>query len=436
MHGIALVVSDEGLGGVVPLGHTIQKLGLTPVLITGQAPTSKLETWKAIYHHVAVIDNPYDPKLLADTALLLAHGNKIVSLITCYDGLVVPVAYAAERLGLPHPPLIGLEQARNKYICRLMTAQHDLATPRFSLVKSLDDCTSAAVKVGFPAIIKPLNGLGSHLVFRVDSLAALQAAYTRSVQSITRTLQGNYTHVPGQNILTAPGEQVSWDAYHTFLVEQMLEGQEFSAEIIVRGSQFFRVALFHKFLVDKRGFLECGFTTPPLEIGRDEQEAIWQHIELCLQALEVDETAAHVEIIYTSSGPVLVEANVGRAGGQILVKAVQQLTGVDLLAEIVAAYSGLPRPEPGKPILAGQITTLTIFPPTSGILERIDGLQAVEALPGVREVIPFCHPGDYIDVQDIEFFAVNLLVQGITGRENLESLYKEACMHIGFVMRT
>lgn len=435
MSRIAIVVSDEGLGGVTPLGHTLQALGFIPILITGPVSNTKIEAWRSIYSQVEIIDALYNPDTLVDTALSLANGRPLSAMITCYDGLVVPVAYAAVRLNLSHPALPGLELARNKYLCRWMTSQQHLATPRFSLVKSVADCRRAGTLTGFPAIIKPLNGVGSHLVFQVDSLAALETAYIRCKQGIVRTLRGNYTHLPGQNILITPDEAATWDADHTFLVEEMLQGHEFSAEIIMREGIFFRVALFHKFIVDKHGFLECGFTSPPLEIGKDAQEQIWCTIEQYLRALGIDEAVANIEIMYTSSGPVLVEANVGRAGGQILVKAVRQLTGIDLLLEIVAAYSGLPRPEPQKPTFTGQITTLTIFPPTSGILERIDGLQQVKSLPGVVEVILFCHPGDYIDVQDIEFFAVNLLVHGIVGRTNLEALYQEANKQISFVMK-
>src|SRR5262249_50230854 len=156
------------------------------------------------------------------------------------------------------------------------------------------------------------------------------------------------------------GDEITWDAEHTFLVEQLLEGQEFSAEIVVREEQFFRIALFHKFLINRRGFLECGFTLPPLDIVKGEEERIWRYIEHCLQALGVNETTAHVEVMLTPSGPVLIEANVGRAGGQILAKAVKQATGVDLRSEVVAAYAQLPRPQPDTPTFTGQITTLTI----------------------------------------------------------------------------
>ncbi len=383
----------------MPFGRTARELGYEPVLISGPAPLAALERWRTVYAEVRVLPDPYAAATLAAAAVELAGGRPPAALFSCYDGLVLPAATAAAQLGLPHPALGGLLRSRHKDLTREATAAAGLATPRFARIGSPADCTAAAAAVGFPAIVKPLNGMASHLVLRVHDEAELRAAYERLAIGVQRSFRGNYSQVEGADPST------------TFLVEELLEGPEYSAEVIVRGGRIERVALFEKFLIDPRGFLERGFTSPPLRADR--AEPLWAHVEACLRALGVDDAACHVELVDTARGPVLIENNAGRAGGQILVRAVRESRGIDLIAEIVALQCGLPAPARQAPALSGRVTTLTVFPPASGRLTALRGLDDVRALAGVVDVLPFCAPGDLIDVDDKEFFAVNLLVSGL-----------------------
>lgn len=426
MSAVAIVVSDEGLGGIVPFGHALRAAGHAPVLLTGPAPEAKRAAWAAVYDRVEVLADPYDPALLADAARAVAEGRELAALFSCYDGLVLPAARAAAALGLPHPALSGLERARNKYAARLATARAGLPTPRFALLSSEEEVPCAA-GVGFPAVVKPLNGMASHLVRRVNDARALAAARREIVARLPRSFRGNYARpLPP----AAPGEP-PLDPRATLLVEALVPGPEFSAEVLVRGGRVERVALFDKFLIDPAGFLECGFTRPALRVGAGREEALWGQVEAAVAALGVDHAAAHVEVIDGPNGPCLVEVNAGRAGGQILVRAVRRATGVDLIAEIVALATGAPVPERTAPDLTGRVTTLTVFPPRSGVIARLEGLDEVRALPGVAEVISFCGPGDTVDVEDKELFAVNLLVQG-GDADSLAALHGEARRRVRF----
>lgn len=413
----------------MPFGRAIRESGRLPVLLTGRVPETRLQAWETVYEEIRVLDDPYDEKTLLERALQVSSKGRLRALFSCYDGLVLPAACVAAKLGLSHPTIPGVVQSRNKYATRLATARQGVPTPRFFLVASLEECPLAAAKVGFPAIVKPLNGMASHLVQRVDDTPTLRNAYQTLVERIHQSFPGNYSR-PLRTISRGSAPR-SYDPLTTFLVEQYLEGEEYSAEVIVRGGQVRRVALFHKFLVDPDGFLERGFTCPPLELDLERQERIWRHIEACLRAIGLDHSAAHVEVIDTVDGPFLVEVNAGRAGGQILVRAVREGLGIDLIREILALQCGESGPSGGIPCLTGRVTTLTIFPPASGRIDQLEGLDEVVRLPGVVDVIPFCGPRDVIDIRDKEFFAINLLVQGGEA-ETLCQLYQQACRLVRF----
>jgi elongation factor P--beta-lysine ligase/biotin carboxylase len=411
-----VIVSDEGLGGVVPFAHAIRDAGRVPLLITGPAQEAQLDRWREIYERVEVLPDPYDVDELVRAAGRLAVDVPLAAMFSCYDGLVVPAAQAAAELGLPHPTLAGLESCRNKHLMRTALRNGGLRTPPFGLVADEHDLARVAAEVGFPAIIKPLNGVASHLVRRVEDTSELAAALAYLTSGVRRSLRGNYS-----SALRGATPGVGVDPRTAFLVEAFVEGEEYSAEVVVRDGHVRRVALLHKFLVDPEGFLECGFTTPT--DGRD--EALWRHIEECLATLTVDNCVAHVEVIDGPEGPVLVEVNAGRPGGQIIVRAVRDVAGVDLVRETLALNCWDPPPEIGEPVLEPPVTTLSVFAPRSGSLRALEGIDAVADLPGVRAVIVFCAAGDQLDVEDKEFFAVNLLVSELDRAEVVE-LYDRA----------
>jgi hypothetical protein len=58
-------------------------------------------------------------------------------------------------------------------------------------------------------------------------------------------------------------------------------------------------------------------------------------------------------------------------------------------------------------------------------LRAIDGLDDVADLPEVIRVEPAVRPGDLIS-DDFEIWAVNLLVAGLTGYQELADFYAEA----------
>ncbi|KOX28450.1 carboxylate--amine ligase, partial [Saccharothrix sp. NRRL B-16348] len=97
--------------------------------------------------------------------------------ITFSEAAVVAVAAIAEALGLPG---IGVEAAlnsRNKYLMRQAHEKAGAPIPGFRFVTTLDEARSAADAFGYPVIVKPTLGAGSHFVFRCDDETELTERY-------------------------------------------------------------------------------------------------------------------------------------------------------------------------------------------------------------------------------------------------------------------
>lgn len=399
------VVSDGVLGAVAPLAEQIRAIGARPVLITGPPSPGRLESWSELYDEVVVLADPTDPAALAQAAVGAANRSSLVGLFSCFDGLCLPAAEAAHNLGLPHPALPGLARARDKSATRkVLERWHVPSVPAIRLTSSRD-LAAAGQAIGYPAVIKPVDGTASHFVRRVDGLGELESAYEEG----TRHLVDSWPALHHRQRATAGS--------HAFLLERYLTGNEYCLDAVVTDGQVRRVAAFDKFIVDQNGFLECAFAAPFLRGSRQLAEELWDYVELCLQAVGVDDTLVHTEVMLTTDGPRLIEINAGRPCGQILPRAIHDTTGVDLLAELIALQTGGPPPGLRAPVIDSQVATYTVFPAQSGRVAALSGLEALRQHPPVVDVIPYCAVGDWIDTDNREFFALNVLTAGLRADE-------------------
>lgn len=428
--GTVAMASDGGQAGVNAAWRLLRDWGASSILLTGPMPEDRLVTWREWYDEVVVLDDPYDPTQLAQGAAEAAVrlGRPLRGLFTVFDGLIVQAAEAAAALGLPHPSLAGLRAARVKYLARVLCRAAGLPGPRFALMSGPGEVDRVIEEVGLPAIVKPVNGTASHLIRKVHTRSQLAEAYDVLASRVGQSFGGMYR----RDLVVDPVDGTTADASKAFLVEELMHGPEFCADVVVRDGVMDRVLLMDKFIIHPETTFECGLTWPPINADADEVEAIWQLTEATMRALGLDDTVAHVEVMLTSEGPRIIEVNAGRAGGQLIPLLAPLIAGVDLGEELVSLQCGVepgPRstPEPGE-----RVSSFTIFSERDGKLAAIHGIEELEALDGVETVVPTVKPGDVIDSTEYEVFALMFITQGITGRAELQAIYERACELIDF----
>jgi D-alanine-D-alanine ligase-like ATP-grasp enzyme len=417
---IMVVVTDEGAGGVRHFARTIAGRGLSPVLITPPGPDHWEAGWAQSFDDVLHVDNPYDWGTLVRVVREYAAGRRVRGIFSCYDGLMISTARAARSLGLPCPMIPGLERARDKNATRIWSQRAGLPTPPFALISSPYDAEKVAAEVGLPAIIKPVNGTASHLVRRVDTVEELAEAYVTLLQRVGVSFGRHY----GQRFITA-GVVGRHDPRQTFLVERYAEGIEYSVDIIVRQGIVDHIVLLEKFLVEPVTFHESGFLWPQPDLSAERESAIWRLVDETVHALGVDNSMAHIELIDTADGPVIIEVNAGRLGGLLVAPMAWAAVGVDLAEETVSLY--LVEGPPPRAHREGRvpIAGLTVFLPGAGEVRAIHGIEEVAGLPGVVDVMQMCSIGDTFPATDHEVPAVGVLVSGIQDRGSLARLYTQ-----------
>lgn len=285
-----------------------------------------------------------------------ALDGQIVAVTSSSEYFVATAAELAGSLGLPHPDPAAVRACRDKASQRRALRAAGLAGPDFASATDPDAAAEAAQRIGLPVVIKPTAGSGSIGVRRCADAGQVRAA-------ADAILRGTLAGLPAQR---------------TVLVEQYLDGPEFSVETLDEQV----VGVTAKHLGSEPYFVEIGHDFPA-PITDERRLSIGEAALSALRALGLGWGPAHVELRLTSAGPRIVEVNPRLAGGMIP-RMVEAATGIDLIGHAVARAAG--RDEPVLPTRAAAASIRFLVAASSGRLAAVSGLDAARQQPGVIEV--------------------------------------------------
>lgn len=92
---------------------------------------------------------------------------------------VLLAARLRERLGADGMTEQEVLPFRNKDLMKQVLSEAGVRTPRHALATSAEECREAARRIGFPVILKPVDGAGSADTHRVEDSAQLEAAVAK-----------------------------------------------------------------------------------------------------------------------------------------------------------------------------------------------------------------------------------------------------------------
>jgi biotin carboxylase len=222
---------------------------------------------------------------------------------------VETAARLADILSLPNIGPIIARRFRNKYEMRLRLAEQNIEIPAFAILPHEPTAAiTAARDVGFPAVLKPIDGAGSMGVIRVDNERMLATA-----------LQA----IPSHDFLDL-GYQVGKE----WMIESYIPGPEFSLEGVVTdiGAQI--VAVTQKMLGPEPYFVEMGHVVEA-DISQADQFILMTYTKKAIAALGLPLGVFHAEVRLSPAGPRLIEV-AARLGGDRIPLLVELACGVSL----------------------------------------------------------------------------------------------------------
>ena len=350
------------------------------VLCAGPLQRPAILAAKAMGHKVIAMDG--NPKAVglaeADLALVvdirdanqvltaLRHERLDGAMTLCTEVPLNALAAVNERFDLLGPRAEQIRNVTDKGRMRACFQSFGAPSPRSIPCSDLEQARAAYRAIGGRVIVKPASGMGSRGITDLESDMALPDAFYRAM---------SFSQVP----------QV--------LLEEFVDGREFSIEALTWNGRTEVVAITDKITTGSPFWVEMGHTQPTTANPEARTEIIAATI-LGIQALGLDWTATHTEVKLGPKGARLIEVG-GRLGGDFITTHLTPLsTGVNIVEDTIR-------------VCLGETPRLTYFDPARGSAIRYMGfdtgrlladpmLDAARQVPGVALVDCLFYKGDKV----------------------------------------
>ena len=227
------------------------------------------------------------------------------------DLAVITVNYVADKMGLIGNSLDCTLKSTNKHEMRNCFEMNGDPSPKSKRVSSVDDLNG--IELSYPVIVKPLDRSGSRGITKLESEDSLEEA------------------------IKVAKEQGFEDAA---LVEEFVEGQEYSVEYISFKGKHQFLALTYKYTTGAPHFIETGHLEPA-PIDEDKLSEIKRVTEHALDSLGMKYGASHTEIKINKDGIIKIIEIGGRMGGDFIGSTLVKLsTGVDFVEQVIRVSLG------------------------------------------------------------------------------------------------
>ena len=335
------------------------------------------------YYIIAVDDDPNAPGMaLADKAIVpggLMNEEKLVAIAKeeKIDGVIHPCSEVAMNvMGRINDELhlCGISKeiairATNKHLMREAFEAYGAPSPKSKCFNNVEVAWGSFCTDFYgDAILKPSRNSGSRGIAKIPSCID-EAEFAK---------------------LFERAKEESRDK--SVMLEQFIEGPEFSVEIIVWNKQVNVLQVTDKKTTDAPYFVELGHNQPSL-FPEHIVEAVKRAAIMGVRALEVDNCACHAEIKVQDGQAYIMEIGARLGGDFISTELTHLSTGIDMVAAAINVALGV---NPCLELVTNpQGVAIRYFTPKPGLVKAIEGKELLER-PDVYDTEIYVKPGDMV----------------------------------------
>lgn len=238
-----------------------------------------------------------------DKVLDVCRMEKVDGIISfSLESALPTVVYVANKLGLISNSEESIKLTQNKFAQRIALEKVGIPVPKYYLIKKESDL--ANVKCKYPVILKPNDSGGSQGICKVESPDKLSEAYKYAI-AYSRT--------------------------STAIVEEFVDGREFSVEYISHQGKHYFLQITDKITSGAPRFVEMQHHQPA-DIPATVRTRIRQMVENALTAFKIENSASHTEIKWNSNDELFIIETGARMGGDYIASDLVRLsTGYDFV---------------------------------------------------------------------------------------------------------
>jgi biotin carboxylase len=300
------------------------------------------------YYNVSTID--------IEAISILAGKIKPDGIMTLATDLPMrSVAAATSLLKLPGISFETAVRATDKEEMIRAFKAGNVASPWYFVVEGESGMKLISDKLIYPCIIKPTDNAGSRGVVLVQNQYEMSAAYTYS------KMQSRSGKV---------------------IIEEYMTGNEVSVEVMAYENEVHILAITDKITTGAPHFVEMGHSQQS-QLCPEHLNQIRDIACRAVEAIGIDQGPAHVEIMLTKNGPMMVELGARLGGDCISTHLVPLSTGIDLVKATIDVALGL-KPDITPKFSKGS--AIHYFSAPSGVIQSISGIDQAKAMEGVVEI--------------------------------------------------
>ncbi|XP_071789125.1 uncharacterized protein [Asterias amurensis] len=257
-------------------GHWVERLVLT----------KRVYTFHSIDTHGSVDQLAKD---IYD--ILTSSGIEFSGVTTTTDQLLVAVATAAKKAGLPTLNPDVFANVRDKVILKSLVK----SKAPVSRISAFADLENAAKVVGFPAVMRPVSGVGSLSTRLVQSKSELIEVYTQLQRSVD-------------------AQKLLFDGNTDLMLEKYVTGKEYDVDIIMEKGVAKFAAITFNTIGKAPWFQEKQMTLPTSSVNQNTQKKMARYAEATCNQVGLTDGVFHIEVIMEGDRPHLIEINARLAG--------------------------------------------------------------------------------------------------------------------------
>ncbi|MFH1037671.1 MAG: ATP-grasp domain-containing protein [PVC group bacterium] len=315
--------------------------------------------------------------------------------VACFDCESLSLAAEIARsFSLPFPSLEAVDASRNKFFSKRLWLEAGLPCPEVRLARTADAAADFLRGMTRAAVMKPLTGSGSELIFLCRDEKDCRRAFA--------TLSEKLSSHPNSRMYeprTWRGEEI--DPRKAFVIEEMVEGEELSCDFALDHGAVKIIRIARKILARNQTFgtVLAYILTNALPSGIDPAGFRRQMAEAA-RALGISRSICMIDFM-VSRGRALMLEMTPRPGGDCLVSLERLSAGFDMLGYALDFAEG--RQEDPPPAGSWQpLVGIHLLADRPGTIRAIDDRKlrgdprvleySLTAGPGRRVLMP---PDDY-----------------------------------------
>jgi biotin carboxylase len=343
-----------------------------------------------------------DKDALEAFARSLQNDGGLSAVMTAGTDFSASVAWVAERLGLPGIPYETALNASDKERMRRRFKEAGVPSPEFYIVHRSDVAKDALPKLpfSFPVVVKPVDNMGARGCRRVDSEAELRTALT---------------------------DALAFSRSGRAIVEEFMEGPEFSVDAIVYQGEITICGLADRHIYFPPYFIEMGHTMPT-NLPKEQAEWLLSVFKAGVRALGITNGAAKGDVKLTPQGPMIGEIAARLSGGYMSGWTYPYASGVEPTRAAISVALG-EEPKNLEP-LRNWTSAERAFISIPGQVAEVYGLDEGRQIPGVKEIFPRISKGSRVQFPENNVTKCGNVISLLPDREEAIHAAEEAARKV------